>query len=70
MKELYSVFPNLENDKIIIKKMEERDASALSEISNNDNVYKYISPFLYKKNKNFLLTAKKILVVGILKRKK
>ena len=37
--------------------MIENDVEALAEISNNDHVYKYIPPFLYKKNSNFLLTA-------------
>ncbi|WP_270355578.1 hypothetical protein [Longicatena caecimuris] len=33
------------------------DVAALSEISNNDNVYKYISPFLYKESNKMLETA-------------
>lgn len=57
MTELFGVFPYLENEKIIIRKMELNDVVALSEISNNDNVYKYISPFLYKKSNKALGTA-------------
>ena len=57
MTELFDVFPYLENDKVIIRKMESNDIAALSEISNNDNVYKYIPPFLYKKSKKVLETA-------------
>ena len=37
--------------------MELNDVAALSEISNNDNVYKYISPFLHKKSNKALETA-------------
>lgn len=76
MTELYDVFPYLENDKVIIRKMESSDVVALSEISNNDNVYKYISPFLYKKSNKTLETAiknlggrdfekKKLIIAGI-----
>ena len=50
MTELFDEFPCLENDKVMIRKMELSDVVALSEISNNDNVYKYIPPFLYKKS--------------------
>lgn len=57
MAELFEVFPYLENDKLIIRKMEFNDVAALSAISNNDNVYKYIPPFLYKKSNKALETA-------------
>lgn len=57
MKKLFDTFPYLENDKVIIGKMESNDVAALSEISNNDNVYKYIPPFLYKKSNKVLETA-------------
>ena len=50
MAELFGVFPYLENEKIVIRKMESSDVAALSEISSNDHIYKYIPPFLYKKN--------------------
>lgn len=69
MAELFGAFPYLENEKIIIKKMELNDVAALSEISNNDNVYKYISPFLHKKSNKALETATKILAERSLKRK-
>lgn len=76
MIELFEVFPKLENEKVIIRKMESSDVVALSEISNNDNVYKYIPPFLYKKNIKTLETAiknfggrdfekKKMIIAGI-----
>ena len=76
MTELFDVFPYLENDKVIIRKMDSNDVTALSEISNNDNVYKYIPPFLYKKSNKTLETAiknfggrdfekKKLIIAGI-----
>lgn len=57
MAELFEIFSYLENDKVIIKKMELNDVEALSEISNNDNVYRFIPPFLYKKSSKVLETA-------------
>lgn len=57
MSKLFTEFPFLEDEKIIIKKMAEEDVDALSEISHSDEVYKYIPPFLYKKSKAMLLTA-------------
>lgn len=57
MTELFEEFPYLKNDSIIVKQMEMSDVEMLSEISHNDNVYKYISPFLYKKSNKFLETA-------------
>lgn len=61
MTELFDVFPYIENDKVIIRKMDMNDVAALPEISNNDNVYKYISPFLYKESNKMLETAIKYL---------
>ena len=57
MAELFGVFPYLENEKIVIRKMESNDVAALSEISSNDHIYKYIPPFLYKKSNKALETA-------------
>ncbi len=56
--------------------MKSSDVAALSMISNNDNVYKYIPAFLYKKNNKTLETAiknlggrdfekKKLIIAGI-----
>jgi len=50
MAELFAEFPYLVNDRVVIKKMEESDVPALAEISRNDNVYKYMPPFLYQKS--------------------
>lgn len=57
MAELFDVFPYLENDRVIIRKMELNDVAALAEISSNDNVYKFLPPFLYKKSNKALETA-------------
>ncbi len=76
MATLFDTFPYLENDKVIIRKMTKNDVPALLEISNNDEVYKYISPFLYKKNDKFLASAienlggrdfdkKKLIIAGV-----
>lgn len=55
--ELFDKFPYLENESIIIRKMEEKDVEALEEITSNENIYQYISPFLFKKSRKSLLTA-------------
>ena len=76
MAELFECFPYLQSDSIIIKKMVEEDVEALEEITNNDNVYRYIRPFLYKKSSGNLLAAirnlggrdfdkKKMIICGI-----
>lgn len=76
MAELFDKFPYLENDKVIIRKMKLNDVEALSEISNNDNIYRFILPFLYKKSSKALETAiknlgkrdfekKKLIIAGI-----
>ena len=57
MGELFDTFPLLESEMLIIRKMTENDVDALSEITNNDNVYRYIPPFLYKKSRGNLLAA-------------
>ncbi|MEG0527470.1 MAG: GNAT family protein [Longicatena sp.] len=56
MAELFDVFPYLENEKVIIKKMDASDVVALSKISHNDNIYKYVPLFLYKKSNKTLQT--------------
>lgn len=70
MAELFDRFPYLENDKVIIRKMELNDVVALSEISNNENIYKYIPRFLYKKSNKELETAIKNLGGKNFKKKK
>ena len=70
MTELFDVFPYIENDKVIIRKMDMNDVAALPEISNNDNVYKYISPFFYKESNKILETAIKNLGLWDFEKKK
>lgn len=76
MAKLFDKFPYLISDTVIVKQMEVSDVAALSEISHNDNVYKYIPAFLYKKSNKFLETAiknlsrrdfnkKKLIIAGI-----
>lgn len=57
MAELFDAFPYLESDMLTIRKMTEDDVDALSEITNNDHIYRYIPPFLYKKSRGNLLAA-------------
>ncbi len=57
MGKLFEAFPLLESRMLVIRKMTEDDVDALSEITNNDLVYRYIPPFLYKKSSGNRLTA-------------
>lgn len=57
MPELFDEFPYLEDEGIIIRKIEISDLPALAEIGNNENVYKYVPYFLYKKSNKVLETA-------------
>lgn len=57
MPELFDEFPYLEDERIIIRKIEISDLPALAEIGNNENVYKYVPCFLYKKSNKVLETA-------------
>ncbi len=57
MSKLFEIFPLLESEMLIIRKMTDDDVDSLGEITNNDNVYRYIPPFLYKKSRGNLLAA-------------
>lgn len=57
MAELFELFPHLKSETLIIRKMTEDDVAALSEITENPNVYRYVPPFLYKKSRGNLLAA-------------
>lgn len=46
MAELFQCFPHLMSERLIIRKMTEEDIDSLSEITNNENVYRYIPLFL------------------------
>ena len=57
MEQLFETYPLLESEMLVIRKMTEDDIDALSEITNNEHVYRYIPPFLYKKSRGNLLAA-------------
>ena len=54
---LFESFPVLQSEMIEIHKMDESDIEDLIEIAHNDQVYRYIPPFLYKKSRGNLLVA-------------
>ncbi len=49
MPELFDEFPCLKNEFLIIRAMREEDVDNLSILTSNENVYRYIPPFLYNK---------------------
>lgn len=57
MTDLFDNFPNLSDQKILIKRLQLSDVDALLKISHNPSVYQYIGPFLANKSKAFLKTA-------------
>lgn len=76
MPELFDTFPYLENNRLILRKMIEADVEALFEITESEQVYRYLPPFLYKKSKKNLLKAidhfgardfvkKKMIIAGV-----
>ena len=48
MKKLFDEIPFLENDKIILKKMEDSDARELERMTKSDHVYRYLPTFLFE----------------------
>ena len=48
MKKLFDEIPFLENDKIILKRMEDADAPELERMTRSDRVYRYLPTFLYE----------------------
>ena len=48
MKKLFDEIPFLENDKIILKRMEDSDAPELERMTRSDRVYRYLPTFLYE----------------------
>ena len=48
MKKLFDEIPFLENDKIILKRMEDADARELERMTRSDRVYRYLPTFLYE----------------------
>lgn len=57
IKELYSNFPNLLNEYIIIRRMSIADSESLFSLCNNDATFKYSPHFLYKKSLKQIQTA-------------
>ncbi len=62
MAELFDEFPYLTNDYLIIRKMTVEDVPALSQISHNEQVFRYIPMSFYKKND---FVKKKQIIAGI-----
>lgn len=52
----------------MIRALREKDVDNLSALTSNENVYRYISPFLYKKSRGNLLAAIRNLPGEILKK--
>ena len=48
MKKLFDEIPFLENDKIILKRMEDADAQELERMTRSDHVYHFLPTFLYE----------------------
>ena len=46
---MFSEIPLLEDDRIILKRITDADAGALEELTDNDNVYRYLPTFLFEK---------------------
>lgn len=49
MKKLFDEIPRLEGDRIILRKIDDRDAAALEELTGNPLVYRYLPTFLFEK---------------------
>jgi ribosomal-protein-alanine N-acetyltransferase len=50
MEKLFSKVPYIKGDGIVIRGIDERDTQALKELTDNDNVYKFLPTFLFEKN--------------------
>lgn len=49
MKKLFDEIPWLEGDSIVLRKIDDRDAVALEELTGNPDVYRYLPTFLFEK---------------------
>ena len=49
MTKLFDEIPYLQDDRIIIRRIEDSDADALREMIENDNVYRYLPTFLFER---------------------
>ena len=48
MKQLFSEIPCIKSERLILRKIEDTDAEALSELTNSPNVYRYLPTFLFE----------------------
>ena len=55
MSKLFDSFPFIGDEMIVIDKMTASDTDALIEISDNENVYRFIPPFLHKKSRGNIM---------------
>lgn len=49
MTKLFEELPYLQNDCIVIRRITDEDAEAIKELTENDNVYRYLPTFLFEK---------------------
>ena len=49
MKELFEEIPRLENGRVVLRRVVDSDAPALSELIRNDRVYRYLPTFLFER---------------------
>lgn len=48
MKRLFSEIPYIETERLVLRKIEETDEGSLSELVHSQNVYRYLSTFLFE----------------------
>lgn len=48
MKKLFSEIPFIKSERLVLRKIEERDAEGLSELAHNPKVYRYLPTFLFE----------------------
>ena len=49
MKKLFEEIPRLEDARVLLKRVEARDAEGLAELTENDRVYRYLPTFLFER---------------------
>ncbi len=49
MTKLFEELPYLQDDCIVIRRITDEDAEAIKELTENDNVYRYLPTFLFEK---------------------
>ena len=48
MKKLFSEIPYIKTERLVLRKIEEKDAEGLSELAHSPNVYRYLPTFLFE----------------------